>query len=215
MLPYFFICTTLIALILFYIGLVRNQIFLVMSLAWLLIIGIIASTGYFENTNESPPRFLFVILATILLSIFAFKATKKIAIKINYLILLNIVRIPVELILYQLYLQKQVPIIMTFKGWNFDIIIGISVIPIIIFLLNSKKKPGKLFMLLWNIFGILMLTTIVVLAVLSSPLPIQQLAFEQPNIALLQFPYIFLPAYVVPLVYLSHILLIKTYLNER
>lgn len=57
--------------------------------------------------------------------------------------------------------------------------------------------------------GILFLLFIVSIAILSSPLPIQQLAFDQPNIALLIFPYTFLPTCVVPIVLMSHILLLK------
>jgi hypothetical protein len=64
-------------------------------------------------------------------------------------------------------------------------------------------------MLLWNCGGILLLSVIVTIAVLSAPLPFQQLAFKQPNVAVLQFPFTWLPAYVVPVVLLSHIIFIK------
>ncbi|MEM9987092.1 MAG: hypothetical protein AAF804_18515, partial [Bacteroidota bacterium] len=47
------------------------------------------------------------------------------------------------------------------------------------------------------------------IAILSAPLPFQQLAFEQPNVAVLRFPYVLLPGVVVPLVLLSHLLSLK------
>ena len=42
----------------------------------------------------------------------------------------------------------------------------------------------------------------------------QQLAFEQPNIAVLRFPYVLLPGIVVPLVGLSHLLHLKQLLTQ-
>ncbi len=98
---------------------------------------------------------------------------------------------------------------MTFKGWNFDIIVGISAIILLTYLLITRHELPRPFMLWWNTLGLIFLGTIVSIAILSSPLPIQQFAFDQPNIAVLKFPYIYLPAYIVPVVCLSHILDLK------
>jgi hypothetical protein len=53
------------------------------------------------------------------------------------------------------------------------------------------------------------LFNIVLTAILSAPLPIQQLAFEQPNIAVLYFPFTFLPGFIVPIVLFSHLVVIS------
>ncbi len=99
---------------------------------------------------------------------------------------------------------------MTFKGWNFDILIGFSALVLLVYALITNKKFNKQFFIIWNIIGIVFLLFIVALAILSSPLPIQQLAFEQPNIAVLEFPYCLLPTCVVPIVLMSHILLLRS-----
>ncbi|MEO8588376.1 MAG: hypothetical protein ABI432_03330 [Flavobacteriales bacterium] len=57
----------------------------------------------------------------------------------------------------------------------------------------------------WNIACIGLLVNIVARAVLSAPFPFQQLAFDQPNIAVLYFPFVWLPCCVVPLVLLAHL----------
>ncbi len=98
---------------------------------------------------------------------------------------------------------------MTFAGWNFDILIGLSALIILLYQISSKRKVSRHFSIIWNIIGIIFLLFIVSLAILSSPLPIQQFAFAQPNIAVLEFPYCFLPTCVVPIVLISHILLIN------
>ncbi len=127
----------------------------------------------------------------------------------NYLLGIHIIRIPVELCLYQLFLKGQIPEIMTFTGWNFDILIGLSAVVILIYQYVKKKNLARQYFLFWNVIGLLFLSVIVIIAILSSPLPIQQFAFEQPNIALLEFPYSFLPTCIVPIVLISHFLLIK------
>ena len=74
--------------------------------------------------------------------------------------------------------------------------------------------PSRNFLIVWNVLGLGFLLTIVGIAILSAPLPFQQLAFEQPNIAVLRFPYVLLPGIVVPLVGLSHLLHLKQLLTQ-
>jgi hypothetical protein len=58
-----------------------------------------------------------------------------------------------------------------------------------------------------------LLINIVSNAILSAPFPFQQFAFDQPNIAVLYFPFIWLPCCVVPLVLLSHLAAIRQLSN--
>jgi hypothetical protein len=68
--------------------------------------------------------------------------------------------------------------------------------------------------LLWNLVCLGLLLNIILNAVLSAPVPFQKFAFDQPNIAVLYFPFVWLPSCVVPLVLLSHLAAIrKLYIN--
>jgi hypothetical protein len=93
---------------------------------------------------------------------------------------------------------------MTFEGRNFDIISGITAPLIYYFGYHQKVLSNKL-MLTWNILCIGLLLNIVINAVLSAPFAFQQFAFEQPNIAVLYFPFNWLPSLVVPLVLFAHL----------
>jgi len=44
---------------------------------------------------------------------------------------------------------------------------------------------------------------------LSAPSPIQKIAFEQPNIAILYFPFCWLPTFIVPIVLFSHLVAVR------
>ena len=46
-------------------------------------------------------------------------------------------------------------------------------------------------------------------AVLSAPFAFQKFGFDQPNIAILYFPFIWLPCCIVPIVLFSHLVTIR------
>ena len=127
---------------------------------------------------------------------------------------MHIVRVPVELILYWLFLNKVVPQLMTFEGRNFDIAAGLTA-PLVYYFGFIKKSLSKKIIIAWNFICLALLLNIVVNAVLAAPTFFQQFAFDQPNIAILYFPFNLLPAVVVPLVLLSHLAAIRQLLNKQ
>jgi hypothetical protein len=68
---------------------------------------------------------------------------------------------------------------------------------------------NKSIVLVWNIICIGLLINIVVNGLLSAPSPFQQFGFEQPNVAILHFPFMFLPACIVPIILFSHLASIR------
>ena len=93
-------------------------------------------------------------------------------------------------------------------GENIDILAGITA-PIIYYLVFVRKSVGRIGLLVWNIFGLASLFNIVTIAVLSAPFPIQRLALDQPNIAVLYFPFNWLPSVIVTIVLFSHLAAIR------
>ncbi len=128
--------------------------------------------------------------------------------------MVHVVRIFVELVLYGLFLDRMVPEIMTFAGRNFDILAGLTA-PIVFYLYFVKKKMARKLFVLWNVFSLALLFNIVITAVLSAPFSFQQFGFEQPNVALFYFPYIWLPCCVVPIVLFSHLAVIAKELQTK
>ena len=183
MLAFTFIIITLLSLLFFYLGTGSDKRVLLISLLWISLIAGLALLGFFENISTTPPRFLVVLVGDFVFVILGFKSLKKVKINTKLLLLVHTLRLPVEIGLYQLILQKQIPKVMTFEGLNFDIVMGISAILLCGYLHFSQKNIHKIFYLVWNVAGVIFLTTIVVIAIISAPLPIQLLGFEQPNVA--------------------------------
>lgn len=177
-------------------------------LAWLGVQTLIGRSGFYTVTDTIPPRFLLMVTPPLLLIIRLFATSKGRnyidGLDLKTLTVLHTIRIPVELVLIWLFVHKTVPELMTFEGRNFDILSGLSA-PIIYYFGFVKKQLNSKSILLWNIICLVLLINIIANAVLSAPFPFQKFAFDQPNIAVLFFPFNWLPSFVVPLVLFSHL----------
>ncbi|UFH54061.1 hypothetical protein [Spirosoma sp. KNUC1025] len=184
---------------------------------WLGALAFLAYYHFFQNLSAKPPHFLLAIGLPLLLIAGLAVTTKGRALTstlpLSTLTLLHTVRVPVELTLYGLYVYQQIPQLMTFEGRNFDILAGLTA-PVVSYFAFRQKRLSARGLLLWNILSLGLVLNIVVQAILSAPLPFQQLAFDQPNVGILKFPYIWLPGYIVPAVLFGHVIAIQRLLRE-
>ncbi|MBC2846266.1 hypothetical protein [Winogradskyella flava] len=172
---------------------------------WSLIQSILAFSGFYEKTDLIPPRFLIVLIPVFITLIYGL--TKR---PLNWIIenkklntFIHTIRLPVEIVLLYLYLNNMMPELMTFEGRNFDILAGISA-PII-GILFLKNIIGRNILIIWNMIGLFLILFVFANGILSSELPIQMFGFEKPTKAPNYFPFILLPATIVPIVIYSHI----------
>ncbi len=207
-----FVFTTCLTLFIFYKAANYSKTVLAVILVWMIAHSILGLRGFYKVTDTLPPRFFLLIAPPLLLiTVIFFTASGKRFIdnlNLKYLTLLHTIRVLVELVLLWLFLHKAVPQIMTFEGRNFDIISGLTA-PVIFYFGFIKRTLSNKILLLWNFICLGLLINIVAIAVLSAPFSFQQLAFDQPNIALLYFPFIWLPCCIVPLVIFSHLAAVR------
>lgn len=184
---------------------------------WLILQATIGTTGFYRVTDSLPPRLIaFAIFPPILLIIGLFIFARDLInnLPLKTLTLLHIIRIPVELVLFWLFQNGQIPEVMTFEGRNFDILSGITA-PIIAWLAFRNGQENKPLLIVWNIFALVLLFNIVGHAAMSLPSPIQQMSFEQPNRAVLYFPFVWLPSTIVPIVLFCHLASLYKLLQKK
>jgi len=220
---------TTIATLLLFIWTIRNSdsnltrkkaipIFLCLAF-WLVIqAALTLNNTYNSNTNTFPPKIIATGILPALIVIVLIFATANgrsfiDTLPLKNLTYLNIVRIPVEITLYWLFLNKAIPQLMTFEGRNFDIIAGVSA-PFIAYFALTKTNLRKT-VLIWHIFCLGLLANIVINALFSAPSPFQKFAFDQPNIAILNFPFSWLPTFIVPIVLLAHLVSIRQLIKNK
>jgi hypothetical protein len=208
----------MIACILFYVASGYSKTFLLLAVLWLSGQAILGLTGFYTVTNTVPPRFVMLPLPPLILIVLVF-ATKRgrqfiDKLDIKLLTWLHTVRIGVEVTLFVLALYQLLPALLTFEGRNFDIISGVSA-PFVAYFGFSRNLLSRGVLLTWNFLCLALLINVVVYAVLSVPSSFQQFGTEQPNVAVLYCPFVWLPACIVPIVLFSHLAAIRQLLDKN
>jgi hypothetical protein len=204
---------TVIATIIWFYFATKSKTFLFIAIGWIILQSAIGLSGFYQDTQIIPPRLiLFGVLPYLVLIVVTFltEIGRNFMDNINLqtLTYFHSIRIPVEIVLTLLFHQGVVSVYMTFEGTNFDLFSGITS-PIVGYLAFRTIKVNKKLLLWWNIICLLLLLNVVVTAVFALPSPFQKLAFDQPNIAVLYFPFNLLPTVVVPTVLFGHLIALR------
>lgn len=202
----------------------QNKILFQASLVflfWLCLTGVLSSLGLLEMNAEKPiippPALILInIPFIVLLLLVNFNKTIKQILKVvpsHWLVYFQSFRIIVEVLIWMVFIQNLLPIQMTFEGKNFDILVGIFALPVGYFVAKQSSKNSiktkKKLLIGWNVFGLCLLATIIVISVLSMPLPIRQFMNEPSAVVVSTFPFFWLPAVLVVIAYSLHILSLK------
>lgn len=202
-----FLITCLATIVLFHYANGKSRFLTLSIVVWSIIQSILAYTGFYQETEKIPPRFALVLIPITLFIILGLtpKALKWVDKnrEIRISTFLHTIRVPVEIVLLYLFIHKMIPELMTFEGRNFDILAGLTA-PIM-GLLYLKNKVSKKILIAWNFVGLFLVSFILTNGILSAELPFQQFAFDQPNKGINYFPFVLLPATIVPIVIYTHI----------
>ncbi len=174
---------------------------------WILTQVGLSFSGFYSLNNESSPRPVLLVLPAVLLITGLLLIPKGRAYMAAFnqqkLLLLHSLRVPVEWCLFVLASEGWVPEAMTWNGTNFDVLSGIAALAL--YAWSLKGTVPAWVMRVFNVLGLLLLLNIMITALLSVPGPLQQLNFDQPNRAVLEYPFVLLPALIVPLVLFAHL----------
>ena len=187
-------------------------------IVWTVYIMILSFSGILRNL-ELPPRFPLLLFLPffILTSLFFFKYKDNAAFRhlpLKWTTLYQSFRILVETLLLYTFYKGIIPKTATFEGYNFDILIGISAIPIGLFLVNNIQK-NKSLLLAWNIVGILMILFVGFIIGTSFYAPFIW-GSETPTVSLefVSFPYILIPGFLAPSGIFMHVVSIIQIRNK-
>lgn len=173
---------------------------------WLCVSGIVASEGMIRDFSSTPPQFAFVIGPTfammfVLMFLPRFKSRSR-NIPIEKLIGYQWYRFPLEVMLFLLASSHIAPIEMTFEGWNFDIVLGLTA-PVVAWMVVNKKISTSLANM-WNVLGIGTVTAVALTGIFSAPTQFQQIFTNPSNTFIVSFPFVWLATAAVPMALLGH-----------
>ena len=214
--PLFAAATALTVLLMRFVSGSRRV--LILLCGWIAVQTLMANSGFYIVTGTLPPRMALAVGPPMVLiaGLFLTRSGRAFLdrLDLRWLTLLHTVRIPVELVLHALFVAGLVPQVMTYEGRNFDIVSGATA-PIVALLAFRQGEPRRGLLLVWNIVCLGLLLNIIAHGMLSVPGPLQQFGFEQPNVALLRAPFIWLPSLIVPVVLLAHLAAIRQLVRGR
>ena len=178
----------------------------------------LAQAGLYADATTFPPPQL-ALLAPVLLALLVTVVLPKgrawlRGLPLFALTAIHVLRLPVELVLHDAYGAGLVPQDMTYSGFNFDILSGITAIPLLLWL-RSARPPGRRVLILWNLCCVVLLCVVVGTAVLSIPSTVQRINFHQPNVLVTTTPWVLLPAVLVPSVLFAHVAALVQLLSRR
>jgi hypothetical protein len=97
----------------------------------------------------------------------------------------------------------QLPWQFAFPAGGGDSLVGILAIPVAWAASKGSKGSSKA-AYAWNVFGILDFVVALGTGFLTSPSPFQMLALDHPNLLVLRYPLVIIPAFLVPLSSILH-----------
>lgn len=183
-------------------------------LTWLSTLFILGTEGFFAEFEKMPPRIMLTLIVP-LVTIVVLSTNRSVGELLSYfrpatLIYLQAFRILVELVLWLLYKDGICPKQMTFEGWNFDVLAGLSA-PIVAWLAFGGGRNNKKLAIAWNFVGLALLLTIIATAILSTP----QLGVFTPENRMIAFwPMVWLPGFVAPYALMLHIFSLRQLLRK-
>ena len=175
---------------------------------WLLLTAVLAVRGVFLDNDALPPPLAYAMVPMLLVGLYLgfSNHSQPIRERINMegLHYLHAVRIPVEVVFLKgLADRGSVAPELTYEGYNYDLAMGF-LLPLTGLLVFRLRWLSTRWAVAANLVGIGVLAWTVAVAVLSAPSPFQRFGFGQPTVAILQFPYVWLPALVAPLMFWAH-----------
>lgn len=177
---------------------------------WLALTFGAAAAGALSFTGRPPTMMLLLaMMLAIAIGLGTSRVGGRLAFGIPLAVLVGVqgFRFPLELMMHRAYEEGLMPVQMSYSGRNFDILTGIGAI-LVAGLLAADRIPlwG---VRLWNWMGIALLVNIVTIALLSAPTPFRVFMAEPANVWVTRAPFVWLPAVMVLMAALGHIVIFR------
>lgn len=189
---------------------------MVLSGAWLVGTFVAAAKGALRFDTRPPTVMVLMLLVLAIAASIGFsRFGKQLASGLSLAALIGFqsFRLPLEMLMHHAQEVGLMPPQMSYSGWNFDILTGITAL-VLAAILTQRRLPRWL-LWAWNCMGILLLANVLTIAVLSMPTPLRRFHNEPANTWIAQAPYVWLPAVFVLAAIAGHIVIARRLQMER
>jgi hypothetical protein len=191
------------------VGLRRTLLAALGITTWLGIVAALALSGLLARFDLHPPPMALWFGATILLplalGLSSFGRRLAQGLPLVALVGFQSFRLPLELIMHQAATDGLMPVVMTYTGYNFDIVSGITAFVLGIALYRGSVPRAVV--VAWNVLGLVLLIVIGAVAVSASPI-FQAFGPENVNTWVTRFPYSWMSIMVASALF-GHVLVFR------
>jgi hypothetical protein len=175
---------------------------------WFALAAVLAVEGVYRGAPGSVPTIQFGLLTPILLGVLVMAYAPTVrrllaAVPQAWLIAAQVYR-SLGVTFLILFAAGHLPGAFALPAGIGDMITGLAA-PFLAIAYARRPEENRSLVLLWNAFGLLDLVVAVTMGVLTSPSPLQLLAFDHPNLLIAAYPLVLIPTYLVPIAVLLHI----------
>jgi len=174
-----------------------------------------ADTGHLSRLDLYPPPFLglpvVLLVLSLVVSFSRFGGRLIDGLPLAWLVGVQVFRVPLELMLHRAYREGVMPMQMSYSGWNYDIVTGLSALPVAWAV--SRGYGGRGLVMAWNAVGTALLLNIVVVAIVSTPI-VGWFGPTLLNTFVMFPPFVWLPAVMVLTAAVGHLLVWRALLRK-
>ena len=182
---------------------------------WLAAMAAVALSGLLGRFDLRPPPmviwFASMIVMTLALAWSPFG--KRFADKLPFVALIGFqaFRLPLELVMHRAVAAGIMPNVMSFTGYNFDIVTGATALPLALY---AWRRPLPRWLIaLWNVTGQILLFVVAAVALAASPI-FRAFGDAELNVWVTQFPYVWIAVMVAAALF-GHVVTLRKLMAER
>jgi hypothetical protein len=193
----------------------RTVVAALAMIAWLAGVAALALSGLLGRFDLRPPPMALWFAATLLLplavALSPFGRRLALALPFTALVGFQAFRLPLELLMHQAAADGIMPWVMSYSGYNFDIVTGTTALVLGVVL--ARVSVPRVVIAAWNALGLVLLAVIGSVAFAASPI-FQAFGPENVNVWVTKFPYSWMSTMVGAALF-GHVLVLRKLLATR
>lgn len=181
--------------------------------AWCVVTFVLAKQGFFESdpTTTMPPRLGVAIVIPVIVgsALVALRSVRRVIerIPLQWLVGVQFYRVAGALFLIA-WLQDDIPAEFALPAGIGDVAVGLLAPFVALTLARNGVQRAWPAVIGWCTLGIVDLVVAVACGFLTAPSTIQQLALDNPNVAITSYPLVLIPIFAVPVSIILHVYVI-------
>jgi hypothetical protein len=177
---------------------------------WMALTWLAARSGVLLRWDLNPPPFVGLLVGILALAgLLSFGASgDRLArgVPLWALVAVQGFRLPLELAMHALSERGIMPEQMTYTGWNFDIVTGLTALGVALAIGTGRAGAGLV--RAWNVLGLALLVNVVAIAILSTP-RFRLFGDTQVNVFVMYAPFVWLPSVMVLAAFAGHLIVFR------